>query len=127
MLEIPSDRSLCPVSYFLALAFADGVFAEISEPSQLSNLRVPRNLNALFLSYKPDKMNLPVLRCQRGHGVSGNAPDERIYTVKGLTNLLKPLGERAGYPEVLYTYGFQRGQAQKLDGKDYSLVRQKLL
>lgn len=49
---------MCPVSYFLGLAIADGVFQGISEAAHLGNVHVPSSCNSYTLRYKAEKANL---------------------------------------------------------------------
>lgn len=116
--EIPSFRSLCPVSHFLALALADSVFESISKASDLSTLAVPSSCNTYTLSYKSKKRDLPVFPSSLHRSRSGTeASQGRIVTVEKLGAYLRDLGMRAGYKESLDPYNFRRGQAHKLDGE----------
>ena len=112
--EIPSDRSLCPVTYFLALAFADNVFEGISKSSQLNKLSIPQDRDSLILPYRSDKTDLPIFRSSLSQ-----SPDTipQMLTVRQLADWTTELGMRAGYRERLYFYNFRKGQAHKLDGK----------
>ncbi len=106
--EHVEDRSLCPVTYFLALALADGVFEVISDPSQFSKLDVPSGRESLILPYKLSKVNAPIFQ-------SASSPS-RVLTVTKAGQYLVKLGTRAGYGKKLHAYNFRRGQAQTVDG-----------
>ncbi len=112
--EHPQDRSLCPVSYFLALALSDEVFQHISNSSQFGSLDVPEGREHLCVPYKEDKVDLSIVRSV---AQNGSVSPSRICSVSRLGSELSQLGLRAGYNQKLYSYSFRRGQAQKVDGK----------
>ncbi len=111
--EVPTNRFLCPVSYFLALAFFDNAFDQVSDVSMLKKLDVPTGRTSLILAYNSSKADLPIFRAQKScHALS----ETRIWTTDKVTTYLHELGIHAGYGQLLSMYNFRRGQAQMLDG-----------
>ncbi|KAI9886468.1 MAG: hypothetical protein M1823_001718 [Watsoniomyces obsoletus] len=119
---VPSNRFLCPVSYFLALAFSDDVFDGISSMSTLKKLKVPPGQTVLVLPYKSTAAELPVFRAAK----ENHSPSkDRSMSTETLRLILQELGIRAGYGQPLMAYNFRRGQAQKLDECARSVAQRK--
>ncbi|KAI9882877.1 MAG: Serine/threonine-protein kinase tel1 [Watsoniomyces obsoletus] len=120
--EHVQDRSLCPVSYFLAMALADDVFQGISDPSQFAKLDVPSGRESFILPYKLDKIKVPILRSAK---LDRSISSTKIITSQKVTQYIGNLGIRAGYGKRLYSYSFRRGQAQTTDEIARSVAQRK--
>ncbi len=119
-----SNRWLCPVTYFLALALGDDVFNEnISHPSQLARLEIPTGRNSLSLSYKPQQAKWPILRAYTAQRPSITNPSTpRILRITRLCADTREAGMRAKFGKKLTNYAWRRGQGMKVHGKSTSSV-----
>lgn len=125
--ELPSNRWLCPVSYFLALAFRDGVFDSVSDgvvdvpisnPSDLKRLDIPPGRNNLLLKYKARQAQWPIIRAHSAQRVSDTDTSvPRIMTVGRQGLEISDLGVRAKFGKKITNYSLRRGQAMKAHGK----------
>ncbi|KAF1941090.1 hypothetical protein EJ02DRAFT_378356, partial [Clathrospora elynae] len=109
--EEPSIRSACPVSYFLALALADGAFSKGNTLEELTAMKIqPGSLSYRF-KFRPEVLGKPILRsiCS-----DGSLSDSRVVTYSAFNNTLKGLGQRAGYEENLSAYCFRRAFARTI-------------
>jgi hypothetical protein len=107
-------RHLCLVSYFLALALADGVLLSCNTFADVSKRRnAPRSLSYCF-KIKEEARSLPIIR-----GLSSNRTiaKDRILSYGCLNNLIRGVGQRAGYEERLTAYCFRRGFGNVLNCK----------
>lgn len=117
--EDPSNRSLCPVTHFLALALADGAIEGFDNAAQLKQFRVKEHRNTEELKYKPEWRDTPIIRKT---GISKDTLFSRsqAMTANRIGDLLRELGARAGYKEPLTPYCFRRGAYNALEGKTLS-------
>jgi hypothetical protein len=112
--EEPEDRSLCPVTYFLALALADGVFEGCTTMHDLEAKETPPGSASCSFKYKASVGDKPLLRRIEP---DGNVSPDRILTYDCLNGMLKNLGQRAGYEDKLSAYCFRRGYGNAVDSK----------
>ncbi|KAF1352467.1 hypothetical protein BDV97DRAFT_282815, partial [Delphinella strobiligena] len=104
---------LCPVSHFCALAFADNAFTNIESPADLRALQ-KQSLNDTDPSrihIRESMLEIPILRSTSR---AGRVSDGEILGTGSLNYLLRNLGQRAGYKDVLTSYCFRRGFANEL-------------
>lgn len=107
-------RGRCPITHFLGLAFADDAFLDLRKPSDLEYLRVPGCKHSVALTFKDDKLNVPLFRrCER----DGRISDHRAMTYNELSRELVFLGIRVGFLGALRPYNLRRGTANSVDGK----------
>ncbi|CZR55738.1 uncharacterized protein PAC_05626 [Phialocephala subalpina] len=110
--EDPSCRGRCPVTYFLAHAFADGVFEGLEKPSDLDGLRIGKHKHSMPFEIKQSKLNTPIFRrCEP----DGSISEDRAMTYRDLSEQLGELGFRAGLRDLLRTYNIRRGNANAMD------------
>lgn len=112
--EMTSDRSLCPVTHFMALAIADEALEGVDKPSRLHELRIQNSRNAQSIRIKPSMKDVPILRASNSKGAISNV---EILTTDNALVMLKGLGQRAGYKENISLYAFRRGFANSIDRK----------
>ncbi|KAJ5055093.1 hypothetical protein J3E72DRAFT_178899, partial [Bipolaris maydis] len=110
--EEPEDRALCPVTYFLALALADGVFEGCKTLSDLQSMKPSPGSSYCEFPYHADVGNLPILRCCQP---DGSISPTRILTYYGFHWMIRSLGQRAGYKDKLTAYCFRRGYGNAID------------
>ena len=60
--EEPLLRCLCPVTWFLSLAFADGVFKDLSSPNDLRRVTPPPGTYLAHVKYAESALERLVLR-----------------------------------------------------------------
>lgn len=108
---------MCPVTWFLSLAFADGVFKGLESFNDLETVQpIPGNL--LYRArYKSEIRELPIMRGMRA---DKSMSETRIWTYDCFNSALKSAGQRAGYQENLSAYCFRRAFAHAVEGKSNS-------
>src|SRR5579862_7180086 len=84
----------CPVALFLALAFSDGAFQNISTPEQLFSLRLPEGQDRLFISWKIDMEDVPIFKQWT---TKCSLADSKSFSRSQLELSLAELSIRAGY------------------------------
>jgi Protein of unknown function (DUF3435) len=62
--ERDDNLALCPISHFLALAFADAAFdsSQIRSVEDIFRIDVPTYRNILQIKWKPKMLDVPVFR-----------------------------------------------------------------
>ncbi|CAN9286059.1 unnamed protein product [Alternaria alternata] len=101
-------RALCPVTHFLALALADGVFADCQSFQDVAAQELPPGSKLYKYRYKPEAKRRPILRGICNNGV---VSENDILTYNCFNNMIKGLGQRAGYEDRLSAYCFRRAYA----------------
>lgn len=112
--EEPLMRYMCPVTWFLSLAFADGVFQDLSSYKDLSKAQPPLGSSLYRAKYKKDALDRPIMRnvC-----ADGTVSENRIWTYDCFNSALRGVGQRAGYKENLSAYCFRRAFAHAVQSK----------
>ena len=121
--ERHDSLAFCPITLFLALAFADEAFeAKINTPAELFSKSVPEGLEGLTVHWKPTIEDTPVFRrAERSKGYYRTSPTKMLTQASHNADI-KRLGLVAGFPEKLVAYCLRRGVANAVDGKcDYHL------
>ncbi|KAI9678043.1 MAG: hypothetical protein M1817_005987 [Caeruleum heppii] len=116
--------SQCPVAVFLALAFADDAFQDVSTPQELFTLKIPSGKERLTLRYKPSA------RCRsifRQFTTSGKERGGKTYTTPLLHKALTDLSIRAGYETSIKPHYIRWGVANKVDENATAAQRNHLL
>ncbi|EOA89662.1 uncharacterized protein SETTUDRAFT_104713 [Exserohilum turcica Et28A] len=122
--EEPGDRALCPVTYFLALALADGVFEGCKTLSDLRSKKPPLGSSYCEFPYHADVGSTPILRSCRP---DGSISPTRILTYDGFHVMIRNLGQRAGYKDKLTSYCFRRGYGNAIDKTVTATQRRQLM
>jgi len=106
--------ALCPVTVFIATAFADEAFAlpGLQTPQQLLNLKIPEGLNELHIPWTPAVLDTPIFRQCSDFSISSLPLSSHT-----LGDQLSKLGREAYLPMQLTCYALRRGTANCLDGK----------
>ena len=109
------DRlAYCPLTYILAMAFADRAFAdERITPAIFFRLTVPNHLTSLKIPWKCEMLNVPVLRhvSMNPYGPELHPHLPMMYQTHN--KLLKRLGHDAGYDIDITHYAFRRWTANE--------------
>jgi hypothetical protein len=109
--ENPEDRSLCPITLFLALGLADEVFEGIHSFNDLEATKIEPGDSRVRYRCKPHAKSLPIMRLIDS---SGEVSERRILSYNCSYIMLKGLGQRASYEETLTGYCFRRAFARAL-------------
>jgi hypothetical protein len=117
--EERSSRQTCPVTYFLALALADGVLEKCNTIHDIHAKRYAPGSSIYRYSYKPEAKERPILRSV---GSDGAVCSDRILTYNCLNGALKGLGQRAEYEENLSAYCFRRAFAKAIDSMSNAIT-----
>ncbi|KAI9763324.1 MAG: hypothetical protein M1840_000589 [Geoglossum simile] len=115
----------CPITLFLALAFADKAFAApgLTSPEQLFALKVLPGLHEQRLPWKESILNVPVfrrsIRSEDGIRVSPN----QALPYFDFHYSLKQLGRATGFLQTITTYCIRRATGNAIDGAASTAVR----
>lgn len=97
--EDDEHRMTCIVSYFLALAFLDGIFEDIKKVEEIFRPEHPP-VKSHILRIKEEWKGRPVFR-RMVQTARGSFPDPKhIITASGHSTMLKDLGRHVGYKGV---------------------------
>ncbi|RPB05354.1 hypothetical protein L873DRAFT_786032 [Choiromyces venosus 120613-1] len=119
ILHAISDLPLyCPITFFLALAFADNAFEhEGMTPADLFKLKVrDENSSILIIPWKKSVIDTLVFR-RVEQGDSQVSPTLAFHC-NNLSNQLNRLGKLAGFTETLHSYCFWRSNVASLLSKE---------
>jgi hypothetical protein len=112
--EGPTERHLCPITYFLALALADGALKNYSSISDLVAVRPIPGQQAVTFAINPEMSKTPFLRAIENDGTLSSC---MIPSYACINNMVKGTGERAGYKQRLSTNCFRRGLGVAINSK----------
>ena len=112
--EEDTMRSMCPVAHFMALALADGVFQDCTCFQDIEAKELPPGSSLYKYRYKPEAKQRPILRSISPNGV---VSENDILTYNCFNNMLKGIGQRAGYEDRLSAYCFRRAYAKAVESK----------
>jgi hypothetical protein len=87
--EEPTIRSMCPVTYFLAMGLADKIFSEGDTLEKLQAHPIPPGTASYCFKYVASTKNMPIMRTTCPNGAIS---DDRILSYNSFNNLLKGLG-----------------------------------
>ncbi|KAF1360100.1 hypothetical protein EJ07DRAFT_118025 [Lizonia empirigonia] len=110
--EEATMRSMCPVTHFMALALADEVFEDCKSFQDIEAKELPPGSSLYKYRYKPEAKSKPILRSIRNNG---SVSENDILTYNCFNNMLKGLGQRAGYEDRLSAYCFRRAYAKAVE------------
>jgi hypothetical protein len=120
--EEPQERHMCPVTFFLSLAFADQAFQDLVSYNDLATARPVAGSSLYRATYKPNALQRPVMR---GMATDRTISDDRIWTYDCFSLALKGAGQRASYQENVTSYCFRRGFARAVESKYLSSYKEK--
>lgn len=110
---------MCPIIYFLALAFADNIFHPKLVEAGLSVHRCftcPSGRSMIEFRFRDDIADTPIFRPSL-RGFSGKQADlSRALAATRMRSWMSRLGERAGFPHPLMPYCLRREVATFLAG-----------
>ena len=109
-------RSMCPVTHFMALALADNVFEDCNSFQDIDAKKLPLGSSLYKYRYKPEAKKRPILRSICNNGL---VSENDILTYNCFNNMLKGIGQRAGYEDRLSAYCFRRAYAKAVESKYY--------
>lgn len=122
--ELPFARWMCPVTHFLALALADGVFEDCSTIEAITARKPPPGVRAYKFRMKECVKELPIFRARQNDGTISHS---KILTYGCLRTLLLGLGQRAGLKDRLTSYCFRRAYGNALDKVATAAQRRQLM
>jgi Protein of unknown function (DUF3435) len=103
------------LTVFLALAFADNAFRDVSTPEELFSLRIPEGEDLLPLPWKPEIQDIHILKQWTK---SGNT---KPLNRRAFESYLAELSIRTGYQTSVQTsvkpHYIRRGVANRVDSK----------
>jgi hypothetical protein len=115
--EEPRMRYMCPMTWFLSLAFTDGAFKELESFKDLESVD-PIPGNRLYRTkYQSEMLERPVMRGMRA---DKSMSDTRIWTYDCFNSAMKVAGRRAGYQENLSAYCSRRTFVHAVEGESKS-------
>ena len=117
--EEPLMRYMCPVTWFLSLAFADGVFRDLSSYKDLSKVEPPPGSSLYRAKYTDGASERPIMRNVRA---DGTISEDKIWTYDCFNLALRGTGQRAGYKENLSAYCFRRAFAHAVQSKYFNCI-----
>ncbi|CUS07184.1 unnamed protein product [Tuber aestivum] len=106
-------HGLDPVILFLALAFADDAFDDLTMERLLEMQRSQTGLRRMF-KWRESVTEMPVFRqCERNGGVSR----KRALTYQAISNCLRDLAQRSGFMERATFQAIRRATGNTIHGK----------
>jgi hypothetical protein len=105
---------MCPVIDFLSHALADGVFLDCDSFDDIIKRRPVSGSQKYRFRIKQDMYKKPLLCALQNDGTI--SPD-KILSYSCLHNLIRGIGERAGYAQRLRPYCFRRGYGNAINSK----------
>jgi hypothetical protein len=116
--ERDDNLALCPVSHFLALAFADDAFdaSEIRSPEDVYRIPVPSYRNSYQIKWKSQILDVPIFRRTDRHQFGVFISSDRALQYDAFNQLCQRLGRHAGLEDPFTPYCIRRGVANAIDG-----------
>ncbi|KAJ5289237.1 hypothetical protein N7478_002267 [Penicillium angulare] len=118
----------CPIAQIILFAFRDGVFVNTDlTPELIWRLRVPKHQSSLLLRWKPEVLNIPLLRrferTPYGYELHGSL----AMTYESSRQALKELGRDARFEDDIGHYNFRCWTANDVNPNFTSQERQRVL
>lgn len=106
----------CPIAQIVSFAFRDGAFANTKlTPELIWRLQVPKRSSSLPLRWKPEVLNVPLLRrferTPYGYELHGSLP----MTYESSRQALRELGRDARFEDDIGHYNFRRWAANEVN------------
>jgi hypothetical protein len=96
----------------MTMALADGVFADCQSYQDPAAKELPPGSQMYTYRYKPEAKRKPILRSICNNGI---VSENDILTYNCFNNMIKVVGQRAGYRDRLSIYCFRRGYAVTIE------------
>ncbi|KAI9855621.1 MAG: hypothetical protein M1824_005948 [Vezdaea acicularis] len=113
--ERDDHLAFCPILLFLALAFADEAFEDVSSPEALNRIRVPPCREAIQFRWKNSMLNIPIFR-QTESTVNGpRISPTRALPASDYAAYLGKLSLSAGLERKVTPYCLRRGGANAIE------------
>ncbi|KAF2173313.1 hypothetical protein M409DRAFT_17254 [Zasmidium cellare ATCC 36951] len=116
LIEDVDNRALCPVLQLLSLAIADAALQGVGGVDDLERIRYRSGCPVRQILIREERAEMPVMR-KLIPGGSRHISDSEILSVGSLHNMLRAVGERAGYQDPLKAYNFRRMHGNMLDSE----------
>lgn len=118
-----TSREMCPVTLFLALAFADDAFANIKNIEELYD---PKICTAKYIDipFKESILDKPLFRNNR---TMKSSEKVEALTYQAFNNSMRNLAQRAGFKDIFTSYVIRRTSANILNQHVTSAERGKIL
>lgn len=102
------DLVFCPVSQFLALAFADGAFDAGFSISNLDKVRVSHHSRCQIFPWREEMLDIPIFsehdQAMEGHETLPTRP----WSYESFQRSLSDLGRMAGFKHAVTAYALRR-------------------
>ncbi|TGO90359.1 hypothetical protein BPOR_0067g00010 [Botrytis porri] len=123
LFEDLTSRHMCPITLFLALAFADDAFATVNSIEELYD---PSICSAKYIDiqFKESVLNKPLFRSNRSMDASHHA---EALTYQAFNHSLRKIAQRAGFKDDFTSYVIRRTSANVLNQHVTSAERGKIL
>jgi hypothetical protein len=112
--------AFCPMLLFLALAFADDAFRDVSNVRDFFRLKVPVDDNVqrqtLEIKFKDSVLDMPIFREISATSTGFTISDTEAWSYGSVRTLTKELGRSAGFKQDITPYDMRRGAANKIEG-----------
>ena len=117
--ERDDNLALCPISHFLALAFADDAFesSEIRSSEDIYRIFVPCHRNSYQIKWKPQILDIPVFRRTDRNRLGVCISSDRALQYDAFNQGCQRLGRDAGLEDPFTPYCIRRGVANAVDSK----------
>ncbi|KAF5877807.1 uncharacterized protein Bfra_002177 [Botrytis fragariae] len=123
LFEDLTSRDICPITLFLALAFADDAFETVKSIEELYD---PSICSAKYIDiqFKESALNKPLFRSNRSMEAS---QDAESLTYQAFNHSLRKIAQRAGFKDIFTSYVIRRTSANVLNQHVTSAERGKIL
>lgn len=108
---------MCPISLLFALAVTDGAFDGIESPMDFGHIRIKPGQAVRRLRIRESMAKIPILRRLE---VNRSISSDKILPAEKFSDLMKELGQRAGYTGEFLPYSVRRGFGNTIDRKSKS-------
>ncbi|KAI2788543.1 hypothetical protein POX_e06562 [Penicillium oxalicum] len=117
----------CPIAQIVSFAFRDGAFENNLTPDLIWRLRVPKRSGSLPLRWKPEVLDIPLLRrlerTPYGYELHKTLP----MTYNSSRQALRELGRDAKFEDDIGHYNYRRWAANEVNKNFTSQERQRVL
>ncbi|KAF7880459.1 uncharacterized protein EAF02_007305 [Botrytis sinoallii] len=123
LFEDLASRDMCPITLFLALAFADDAFETVKNIEELYD---PSICSAKYIDvkFKESVLNKPLFRSNRSMEPT---LDAESLTYQAFNHSLRKVAQRAGFKDIFTSYVIRRTSANVLNQHVTSAERGKIL
>jgi hypothetical protein len=112
-----ADLPLCPLMYFLPLAFADDAFdANLCTPEQIYKLRIPPWKPKIEIKWKAEWRERPIFRDIEPTSDGVRISDTKHLDMQKHRANTKVLGREAGFRKIPEYYDLRRASGKLITG-----------